>query len=50
MYQKSYYILFNAVTDALRQLAAGRTDDAVSLLICAQQKAEDVFLEEEPVE
>lgn len=44
MYKKMYLLLFNAITTALREIAAGRTDSAVSCLTCAQQQAEELFL------
>lgn len=43
-YEKSYLLLFNAVTDALEALRAGDIPKARSLLINAQQRAEDAFI------
>lgn len=43
-YKKLYHLLFNAITEALKALAAGRTDSAKLLLICAQQTAEERYL------
>ncbi|WP_312636953.1 hypothetical protein [Oscillibacter sp.] len=43
-FPKYYTIIFNAVTDALRELDAGNPVKAKALLIQGQQKAEDAFL------
>lgn len=47
MYQKLYYLLFNAITDALDELRetedCGRVEE---ILVSAQQRAEDRFLDE----
>ena len=49
-YQTLYHRIFNAVTDALRALDRGETEQARAILIRAQQEAEDAFIiaEEEP--
>ncbi|WP_312613663.1 hypothetical protein [Oscillibacter sp.] len=49
-FPKYYTILFNAVTDALRELDAGNPGNARAILIQCQQAAEDAFLSagEEP--
>ena len=47
MYQKLYYLLFNAITDALDEQR--ETEDCVrveEILVSAQQRAEDRFLDE----
>lgn len=43
-FPKYYTIIFNAVTDALRELDAGNPEKAKTLLIQGQQAAEDAFL------
>lgn len=45
-YQKEYFILFNAITDALRQLEEQNLGAAKKLLMTAQQQAEEHFLSE----
>lgn len=44
-YQKMYLALFNHVTDALEQLAAQNFGQARQILICAQQEAEEAYLQ-----
>ena len=46
-YRKLYSILFNSITDALEFLEHEDLEAAKMLLIAAQQKAEDVYIEEE---
>ena len=43
-YQKMYTTLFNAVTDALEKMEAQNYGDAKSMLIAAQQKAEEIYI------
>ena len=43
-YQKMYYTLFNAVTDALRFMENGNSAGAIDLLIQAQRSAEDQYI------
>ncbi|WP_312939477.1 hypothetical protein [Oscillibacter sp.] len=43
-FPKYYTIIFNAVTDALRELDAENPGKAKALLIQGQQEAEEVFL------
>lgn len=43
-YAKLYYVLFNAITDALCQIEAGRLEAARFLLIRAQQETEDIYI------
>mgnify|MGYP000979783654 CR=1 FL=1 len=50
MYQKMYYILFNAITTALDQLERGAVPAAVLTLKTAQIDAEDLFLDGEESE
>ncbi|MCR5663623.1 MAG: hypothetical protein K6G17_01945 [Oscillospiraceae bacterium] len=45
LYKKMYLHLFNAVTDALEGLNAGRTEQAKRSLIAAQQRCEELFIE-----
>ena len=44
-YPKMYRILFNAITDALRQLEEGNTTNAIQILKSAQQTTEDIYIE-----
>ena len=44
-YEKLYHLMFNRVTDALRELERGRVDTAKGLLISAQQAAEEQYIE-----
>lgn len=44
MYRKMYLLLFNAITDALRAISAGRLDVAVSRLTGAQEEAEALYM------
>lgn len=43
-YMKMYSVLFNAITDALRAIENSQ-DDAKEILMCAQQKAEEIYIE-----
>ena len=45
-YKSLYFTLFNTLTDAIELLDNGNTDVAKELLIAAQQKAEDMFIED----
>jgi len=45
--QKLYTLLFNAVTDAVRELENLNVGAAKALLIAAQQQAEEQYLEDE---
>lgn len=47
LYKKMYYILFNAMTDALRALEEQNFGLAKQRLINAQQQAEEMFLDAE---
>ena len=47
-YQKTYYLLFNAITDALGALEQQNYGQAKQELISAQQQAEEIFLGDEP--
>ena len=46
LYQKMYYDLFNAVTDALNALEAKNTVQARWLLVRAQQNCEELYLQQ----
>jgi len=43
-YQKMYYLLFNAITDALRLVEQGNPA-AVALLRRAQNRAEEIYID-----
>ena len=43
-YQKMYFLLFNAITDALAQIEDQNYGDAKDILISAQQKAEELYI------
>lgn len=45
-YQKLYTLLFNAVTDALEAMEQQNFGTAKDLLICAQQQAEEQYIDE----
>jgi len=47
IYEKRYYYLFNAITDALSLLRQGDKTAAEATLIHAQQTAEELFMEGE---
>lgn len=44
-YSKLYYVLFNAITDALQHIEAQEVEAARVLLIRAQQETENLFIE-----
>ena len=44
-FEELYHILFNAITDAVREIEAGNGKEAAQTLICAQQRAEEAYLE-----
>ena len=44
-YEKLYYLLFNAITDALEQMDAQNYGEAKKTLISAQQKAEEIYID-----
>lgn len=46
-YQKMYYRLFNAITNALEAMNRGETAQASSLLILAQQDTEEEYISAE---
>lgn len=43
-FKKLYLLLFNAITDALRLIEAGLTQEAAELLIKAQQSCEELYI------
>ena len=47
MYEKMYFTLFNAVTDALEAIEAQNFGQAKALLIAAQQRSEELYLDAE---
>ena len=47
VYREMYLGLFNAITKALEELERGRSAQAETILITAQQAAEEVYLESE---
>ena len=44
-YKKMYFHLFNAITDALREIEARDDTSAAKILIAAQQWGEERYLE-----
>ena len=46
-YQKMYTTLFNAITDALEELEKQNVGLAREMLIAAQQKTEEMYIEAE---
>lgn len=44
-YERLYHLVFNRVTDALRELERGRAEAAKELLVSAQQEAENLYVE-----
>lgn len=45
-YKKLYLTMFNAATDAVEKLACGDGAGAEAILIAAQQRCEDMYIEE----
>lgn len=45
MYKRLYYFLFNQITDAVKMLGEGYERDALQILVDAQKKAEQMFVE-----
>ena len=43
-YEKLYHIMFNAATDAVEELRLLHTPEAISILVSAQQSAEEEYL------
>lgn len=43
-YKAMYLLLFNAVTDALEKMGEQNYGEAGALLIAAQQKAEEIYM------
>lgn len=46
-YEKPYFLLFNAITDATTQLLQCRNMDALGTLMAAQREAEEIILSED---
>lgn len=47
IYSELYYYLYNRITDAIAALETGDADAARAVLLEAQQRAEDRFIEAE---
>ena len=47
MYEKMYFALFDAFTDALEAIEAQNFGQAKALLIAAQQRCEELYLDAE---
>lgn len=45
-YEKLYGYLSNCITDALAELEAGRAEAARAVLVSAQMRAEEMYIEE----
>ena len=46
-YDKLYHLLFNAITDALKQMESQNFGTAKETLITAQQEAEELYMSAE---
>ncbi len=46
-YKKIYHLLFNTMTDALEKIDDQNYGDARDILIAAQQKAEEIYINSE---
>ena len=44
-YKSMYLHLFNAATDAIELIRAGKTDEVEKRLMAAQQHCEDIYIE-----
>lgn len=44
-YKTMYYILFNAITNAVEAQKKGNYETAIKILISAQQDSEEIFIE-----
>lgn len=45
MFERMYFLLFNSITDALRQLESGNSKLAMEMLTEAQQRAEEMYIQ-----
>ncbi len=45
MFKRMYLLLFNRITDAIEALQRGDSAKARTILICAQQEAEELYIE-----
>ena len=45
MFKKMYLLLFNRITDAIEAIERGDAARAKTVLICAQQDAEELYIE-----
>ncbi len=46
LFDKMYYYLFNAATDAVKKLKKGNTEEAIVILTEAQTQTENMYIEE----
>ena len=44
--EKMYYLLFNAITDAIEKIKQKDYSSAETTLISSQQEAEDIYIEQ----
>lgn len=44
-FERMYFLLFNSITDALRELETGNNKLAMEMLTAAQQRAEEMYLQ-----
>ena len=44
MYKRLYILLFNRVTDAIEKLKKNRSNEAMQMLIKAQQDCEELYI------
>ena len=45
MFKQMYLLLFNRITDAIEALQRGDIEEARTILICAQQDSEELYIE-----
>ena len=45
IYKRLYYFLYNQISDAIEALRKGNHKDALRILISAQQKSEELYIE-----
>lgn len=46
MFKRMYFMLFNRTTDAITAIERGDTEQARTILLRAQQDAEEVYIED----
>lgn len=44
-FERMYFLLFNSITDALRELESGNSKLAMEMLTEAQQRAEEMYIQ-----